>query len=265
MTRTVLDQQLQHVSARLLSLGNAVDALLANVLKALRTQDQVLYQQVLEAGCSLDSLQRRLERQVFDVLALQQPLGSHDLRVLTMTLLIARHLRQAGHGAGAIARLLLMSFETTAQGQAADQEGTSIPLLRRRGTQIVPDATSLVRDLLALGEDARQLLRASLQACVTQDAALARQIWQEDDVVDVRYHLVRHDLFTLLADPPSLASLAAVGGLMSHPSALLEIAHGFERVADHGVTICERTVFLVEGVCGIPMTLEPEAEAVRSL
>ena len=33
MARTVLDQQLQHVNAHLLSLGNAVDELLAHVLR----------------------------------------------------------------------------------------------------------------------------------------------------------------------------------------------------------------------------------------
>lgn len=66
---------------------------------------------------------------------------------------------------------------------------------------------SIVAGILALGQEARQVLQATMQAFATQDAAAARSIWQEDDVVDVRYHLVRHDLMTILAGMHAIPAL----------------------------------------------------------
>ena len=52
--------------------------------------------------------------------------------------------------------------------------------------------------MLELGREAGRVLKGTIEAFANRDAKAARYIWEEDDVVDVRYHLVRHDLMTML-------------------------------------------------------------------
>ena len=85
-----------------------------------------------------------------------------------------------------------------------------------------------------------------MAAFAARDVAAARHIWQEDDVVDVRYHLVRHDLMTLLAGAHAIPALQSDALILQRATYLLWIAHKLERVADHCTNICERITFIVE-------------------
>jgi len=83
------------------------------------------------------------------------------------------------------------------------------------------------------------------------DVAAARSIWQDDDVVDVRYHLLRHDLMTLLAGAHAIPALQNDSLILQRATYLLWIAHKLERVGDHASNICERIIFIVNGESNI--------------
>src|SRR5437660_893824 len=108
----------------------------------------------------------------------------------------------------------------------------------------------------ALGKDARRVLRGTMDSFARRDVRTARHIWQEDDVVDVRYHLVRHDLMALMEGARAIPALQSDSRILQRATYLLWIAHKLERVADHSSNICERTVFIVEGAVG----MQPEEE-----
>jgi phosphate transport system protein len=93
-------------------------------------------------------------------------------------------------------------------------------------------------------------------AFANRDVKAARYIWEEDDVVDVRYHLVRHDLMTLLAGARAIPALQSDALILQRATYLLWIAHKLERVADHSGNICERIVFIVEGETSIKRAQE---------
>jgi phosphate transport system protein len=84
----------------------------------------------------------------------------------------------------------------------------------------------------------------------------ARYLWQEDDVVDVRYHGVRHDLMNMLTGTHAITALRSDSDILLRATYLLWIAHKLERVADHCTNICERIVFIIEGETTITHSYE---------
>jgi phosphate transport system protein len=86
-----------------------------------------------------------------------------------------------------------------------------------------------------------------MKAFEDRDAKAARYIWEEDDVVDVRYHQVRHDLLAMLAGARAIPALQRDAFVLQRATYLLWVAHKLERVGDHATNICERVLFIVEG------------------
>jgi phosphate transport system protein len=115
---------------------------------------------------------------------------------------------------------------------------------------------SILRGMLELGREARRVLRGTMDAFARRDAKAARYIWEEDDVVDVRYHLVRHDLMMMLEGARAIPALQNDSRILQRATYLLWIAHKLERVADHSSNICERIVFFIEGETSIKRSQE---------
>ena len=91
------------------------------------------------------------------------------------------------------------------------------------------------------------MLSAAKHLAADRGVKAARAIWEEDDVVDVRYHLVRHDLMTMLAGARAIPALQNDSLILQRATYLFWIAHKLERVGDHAANICERILFIVEG------------------
>lgn len=72
----------------------------------------------------------------------------------------------------------------------------------------------------------------------------------------MRYHLVRHDLMTMLADMHAISDLQQDARIMQRMTYWLWIAHNLERIGDRCTTICERLVFVLEGETAIEPTHE---------
>ena len=87
-------------------------------------------------------------------------------------------------------------------------------------------------------EQARSMLRRSMDAFVARDAAAAQTIGQEDDIVDQLYEQIYRELLTFMMADPSTINRA------TH---LLWVAHNLERIADRVTNICERVIFLTTG------------------
>ena len=104
-----------------------------------------------------------------------------------------------------------------------------------------------MRGMLDLGQEARRVLQGTMDAFAKRDVKAASYIWEEDDVVDVCYHLVRHDLMTMLEGARAIPALQDDSRILQRATYMLWIAHKLERAADHCSNICERIVFIVEG------------------
>jgi phosphate transport system protein len=252
MTRAHLDKELQELDAQIMRLGSLVDDALGQALEALETGDLAKAGMVIEGDTIIDSLRAAIEEHTIRLLTLQQPLGGRDLRLLTSELSIAGDLERTGDGAAGIAQIIL---------RMAPLHGNNVPQIE---IEIKPAAStgaegqiteeSILSGMLELGREARRVLQGTMEAYANRDAKAARYIWEEDDVVDVRYHLVRHDLMAMLEGARAIPALQIDPRILQRATYLLWIAHKLERIADHCTNICERIVFIVEGETSIKPT-----------
>lgn len=253
MTRTILDQELQILDDQIKKLGYMVDDALGNALQALETGDLALAGRVIESDALIDSQRVAVEEHTIRLLTLQQPLGGRDLRYLTSALSIAGDLERTGDGAEGIAQIILRmaplhrnaNLVKVDRSVAADDAG-----INPAGEVGQVTEASILRGILDLGHEARRVLQGTMKAFADRDVKAARSIWEEDDVVDVRYHLVRHDLMTMLAGARAIPALQNDSLILQRATYLLWIAHKLERVGDHASNICERIFFIVEGEKG---------------
>src|SRR6185312_3402307 len=146
-----------------------------------------------------------VEEHTIRLLTLQQPLGGRDLRFLTSALSIAGDLERAGDGAAGIAQIILRM--TPLRSGAASQVKVEVNSDGLGSKEEQVTEASILHSMLELGQEARRVLQGTMEAFAKRDARAARNIWEEDDVVDVRYHLVRHDLMAMMEGAHAIPAL----------------------------------------------------------
>jgi phosphate transport system protein len=243
MARTILDKELHALNEQIIRLGSLVDEALELALDALAKGDIAAASMVIENDNLIDSLRMSIEEHTVRLLTLQQPLGGRDLRYLTSSLSIAGDLERAGDGAAGISQIILRMTPLR------DDNLSQIKVDNDGALDASGEITeaSVTRGMLDLGKEARRVLQGTMKAFANRDSKAARYLREEDDVVDVRYHLVRHDLMAMMAGARAIPALLNDSMILQRVTYLLWIAHKLERVSDHCTNICERIVFTEEG------------------
>ncbi len=249
MTRTILDAQLHEISTGIIQLGTLVATALEQALQALQSGDQTLCSQISASDSAINNLRFEVEHLTFRTLTLQQPLGGRDLRFLSSVPSITADLERIGDNAAGIARLLLHMTPLRATGTKPVAPTSSVVAGESQKSQLDHAITenSIISELLNLGQAAYQVLQGTIRAFEQSNAHSARKIWQEDDIVDVRYQLVRHDLTTMLTGTHAITALQQDSLILMRMTYWFWVAHNLERVGDHCTNICERIVFFLEG------------------
>jgi len=257
MTRTILDKELHALDAQVIQLGALAEDALAQALDALETGDREKAEKVIASDDTIDDLQMAIQEHAFRVTMLQQPLAGRDLRYLSSLLPITIDLERIGDEAEGIARLIirLLPYDD-AEKSPREEGGTNGPLDEHITAQLT--ATHLLRSILDVGQQARQLLSKTMRAFAGRDAQAARGLWQEHILVNRHYYAVRHSLMTMLEGAQVVSALQGDPHLLQRVTYLLWIAHELQRVADHCSNLCERIVFIVEGETDIRPSPEIE-------
>lgn len=253
MARVVLDKELEELNSQILSLGTRVDEALQLALEALATDDLAKAGMVIEGDTIIDSTRATVEEHSIRLLTLQQPLGGRDLRFLTAALSVAGELERTGDGAAGIAQIILRMAPLRSSASQVNIEGVSSV---SGGSEGQVTESSILKGTLELGYEARRVLQGTMEAFANRDAKAARYIWEEDDVVDVRYHLVRHDLMTMMEGARAIPALQSDSRILQRATYMLWIAHKLERIGDHCTNVCERIIFIVEGEASMKKTTQ---------
>ena len=247
MARTILDEQLQTITANITKLGELVEQALGQSLQAVETGDAALSGLVIASDTEMDELRAEIDRLTFQALTLQQPLGGRDLRLLSSTPSITGDLERTGENAVGIAKLLLRMAPLRRSGVSQLKiDSSSVATEDATPAHDVTEA-SIISGILSLGQEARDILHKTVQAFTNNDAQAARVLLQADDLVDTRYATVRQDLMTMLSGIHAIPVLQQDGLAMQRMTYWLWIAHNLERVGDHCTNVAERIVFFVEG------------------
>jgi phosphate transport system protein len=206
------DEELAGLAGSITEMGRRAGDMVDNGVGALLRADHPLARRIIASDVAVNSLQRQVEERAIAVIARRQPMAQ-DLRQIIAAIRIANELERIADLGKNIARRTL----------AVDSR-----IIGR-------DMVDFVHDLAKLAQ--RQLTRV-LGCYAARDVAAARQVWVDDDEIDVAYGaLFRELVAAMVADPRTI-------GLCTH---LLFCAKNIERVGDHVTNIAETVHYLVTG------------------
>jgi phosphate transport system protein len=204
--------QLDELTARLLTMSNRAEELVEQSLDALLRHDRDLAELVIASDRVLNDLEVEVEQRAIALLALQQPMA-RDLRFVVGAIKVSSDLERIGDHAVNIAQSAIRLIES--------------------GTALLPEPA-----LADMARRASTMLADALSAFLRSDGALGRKVRAADDAVDALHNSVFRILLTHMMEDartitPSLE--------------LLLVSRNLERVADLATNIGEDAVYLAEG------------------
>ena len=206
------DRALLQIGETLLGMGDLVDRRLSDAMRSLQTQDADLARVVASGDNDIDAIYESLEMDALELISLQQPVD-RDLRFLAAAMSISRGLERIGDYASDIAEVTI--------------------LLKDKGPYFKP-----LVDVPRMGELVQAMMRKSLKAHVEKNLDTARQLDDDDAVVDDLFRALYEELTGFMKKGPEYVDQA---------SNLLLVARYLERVGDHVVNIAEMTIFAETG------------------
>ena len=212
MPRETLQQGLDDLVAEVLDLGKEVESSIENMVKAMDTRDVRAASQELGVDARYKARGAETERDCMILQARQGPIAQH-LGLLYTVQSVTNHLVRSGTLCEHICRAIV---DTAGRERDEDLEAVLVEMART----------------------ARNIFREGLDIFRNRDIDSARDLQARDDKVDLLYS----EAMNLIANP----SEGGAGAPEWRMRAAL-IVHYLERIADHGVDIGERTIFLVSG------------------
>ena len=209
--RTAFDQELQELRDSVLRLGSMVDTAIGLSIQALKDRDLELAQQIINDDERINELRFKIEEDCLGLIACQQP-AARDLRFIVAAMNIVLDLERMGDHAAGIGAIVL----------------------RMGGA---PPLKPLI-DIPRMAQISQEMLRASLDAFMSENAREAMVITDRDEEVDQLYNQIFRELITYMIEDPRTVTRAMY---------LIICAHNVERIADRVTNICERVAFVATG------------------
>jgi phosphate transport system protein len=212
MPRETFHQELDDLVAEVLDLGGEVEKSLQNMVKALETRDAGLANGELGVDVRYKGWGEEIDQESMILQARQAPVAG-DLRLLYTVQTVTNHLVRSG----TLTEHICHAIVDTAESERDED---------------------LEAALIEMARTARNIFHEGLDIFKNRDIDRARNLQVKDDKVDLLYS----EALNLIANP----SAEGAGAPEWRMRAAL-IVHYLERIADHGVDIGGRTVFLVTG------------------
>ena len=209
--RAGFHKRLQEIQDEVLVMGNMVAKAILLSIDALKDRDLAVAKKIIANDAKINRKRFEIEEKCIQLIATQQPMAG-DLRIIICILSIVTEVERIGDYAAGIAKIVVMIGD----------EPPLKPLI---------DIPRMVEKIVGM-------LHRSLDALVSRDADVARQVVAEDDEVDNLYNQVFGELLTYMIEDPKTITRA---------TRLIWVAHNLERSADRITNICERVVFCVTG------------------
>jgi phosphate transport system protein len=214
MARTEYQAQLRDLRANVLEMGDLVVERYELALKALETKDEPLAREVIEGDHEINDQYLGIESDCIELFALQQPVAG-DLRFVAASFKVITDLERVA------------DLATNLAGYTIDAE-------RERYPEV---------DVLYIGAEAGRMVADALDAYRHDDAESAREIAARDDKID---RLCGDASEVVIEDLLRTEYGGTDTEMMDDVSRLLLTIRDLERVADHAVNVCARTVYMTD-------------------
>ena len=211
MTREAYHKALKDLEGELQQMAVMVGTAVRESMDALKGRDLEASRRIVHDDIHVNRKRFEIEEKCVRIIATQQPMAV-DLRILAAGINIITDLERIGDHAEGTAKISLSI------GNA--------PLVK-----------PLV-DMPKMAEQAVSMLERCMKAFIDRDIETARNICNEDDIVDAYYDKIYGELVLLMIENPKLIKDATY---------LIWAAHNIERIADRVTNIAERVVYMVTG------------------
>lgn len=208
MTRNSFDLKLQQLHEDLMAMGEAVAKQIEDSIDALKKQDEILAEKVIQKDDVIDDFEEDIEDKCIKLMATEQPLAS-DLRRIFITTKIITDLERMGDHAVDIAKISKKLIGETYIKELID----------------IPNMAKIVE----------KMIKDSLEVYITTDISRAHEVSKMDDQVDRLFKSIFDELLVIMRNDQTTINQA---------SQFLFICKFLERMADHATNICEWTIYL---------------------
>ena len=208
--RNLFSKQMEQLHVELIEMGALCEQAISRAYQVLMEEDPKAAQELRKKDAAIDSKEREIESICLKLLLQQQPVAS-DLRQVSAALKMITDMERIGDQASDIAEIV----------QTTHLKAPSEKIKIKEMAQIT-----------------QRMVSKSVDAYVKQDLTIARQVIQEDDLVDKLFDEVKQELVQSLQN-----------GTSSEEQSLdyLMIAKYYERIGDHATNIAEWVDFSVTG------------------
>ncbi|RVU54059.1 phosphate signaling complex protein PhoU [Anaerosphaera multitolerans] len=209
--RSRFDEELEELNEQMLRMGMLVEAGIEKAVSMLDKRDEEKAKEVIRYEEEIDNMEYEIQVHCLRLLIEQQPVA-RDLRKISAALKIITDMERIGDQSRDIAEICMY-------------------------VDLDKDMQS-VQHVKEMAESTIDMVNGTIKAFVDGDIELARQIQEDDDIVDDYFVKVRDDLIKLIREEDI------------EPSYIIDvlmIAKYLERIADHAVNISEWVIFTVEG------------------
>ncbi|WP_439443567.1 phosphate signaling complex protein PhoU [Listeria aquatica] len=211
VVRKLFTEQLNDLHQHLLEMGMLVNEAIFKAMKSLSERDIKLADQVVAEDKSINNMELSLEQGSFELIALQQPVGT-DLRKIVTVLKASSDLERMGDHAVSIAK-------------------ATIRLGDSKVLKPIPEIPEM-------GELVKSMLHDVLNAYLAGDAVAAREIAARDNDVDKLHRIVSRKCIEQMQENAEH---------LEEISHLLLVAQNLERIGDYITNISEWIVYLDSG------------------
>ncbi len=206
-----LQREIERLKKKILELGALVEDSVRKAVKSLAERNADTSLKIIDTDQIIDQMEVDIEEDCLKILALNQPVAI-DLRFIIAVLKINNDLERIGDLATNIAeRAVFLS------GRAR----INIPY-----------------DYPGMSDLAQSMLRKSLDALVTMDSKMAREVIIADDRIDAMHR----EMYSQIAD-----GIRRDQEQLDSYINLLAVSRQLERIADHATNIAEDVIYMIEG------------------
>ena len=204
-------EELEGLELDVLGMGEVAERMLGKALESLAESDVSAASRVIDSDDELDNRYMMVERRTLELLALQTPVAI-DLRLISAILHTNVHLERVGDMAVNIAKIV-------------------------RVVHGLPVNQTILSHLAEMGDIARQMLRAAMDALARRDIDLATKLPEMDDPVDRLNRGMYREVASCAWDPQ----------MLEWAIRMMVVSRQLERIGDHAVDIAEQVAFLITG------------------
>mgnify|MGYP006395160091 CR=1 FL=1 len=209
--RNRFDRQLCQLNDGLIEMGELIEKAIEDTIKALVSQDVELANTVINMDDEIDAKEKEIENLCLKLLLQQQPVAK-DLRLISSALKMITDMERIGDHATDISEITI--------------ELSSQKYIKK------------LEHIQQMSKETMVMLVQSIEAFVNKDIDKARNVIEQDDIVDNLFITVKRELIGMIHENVDAGEQA---------TDLLMVAKYLERIGDHATNISEWVIFSITG------------------